>query len=185
MPFLSTSARYVGRFSEIPKRVAVADRRRRPTGFSKARRALSRRPMATNSHPISLFALMQASCLGFLRLARRPRGSCPRDRRVRAFAFPPRSGPDGAQIRRNLVDPMLPRPGAMPVSSPQGLLCLAIPFHRLVIVRSTMEADDASVFRQSGLQEKVRRGFSPAIVFEGRNPVGRNVGERAVPLRDG
>ena len=57
---------------------------------------------------------------------------------------------------------------------------LAVPFHRLVIVRPAKEADDAGVFRLSGMQEKVRRWIFPADVLERRYPVGRNVGELPV-----
>ena len=77
----------------------------------------------------------------------------------RTFAFSPRSGPVGSHIRSGPVDPMLSCKGAGNVSSPQGLPGLAVSFHRLVIVRPAMEADDASVFRQSGLLEQVCRGL--------------------------
>ena len=50
-------------------------------------------------------------------------------------------------------------PRAGNVSPPQGLPGLAASVHRLEIVRSTMEADDAGVFQQSGMSEQVCRGL--------------------------
>ena len=121
-----------------------------PMGFLEARK---RRYLARN--PSSLSSMPMPYALAFL--------PPPRDNEVHALAigvlsldlFARRSGSVGTQIGHGSFDPMLPRPDARPVSSPQGLPGLAAPLHRLVIVWSIMEANDVSVFRQSELQEDV------------------------------
>ena len=151
MPFLPMTASGDGRFSEFSTRVAVADfRNRRGRVFRHVLRVYSAGRKRTNL----------ARYPGSLSCARRGLffSSSPGDRDIHAFAI------DAPSLRRYApFKPSLPlaSPGILQSKppSPRRMVCFfsaqhsmsCDTLHYLVNIRSAMEMDDMSVFRQSGL----------------------------------